>query len=309
MSIYWKPAESVTILRYATLTDLRRAKSRGTISLLRSFLDNLACVVVSPEGKEEEVCHLKHLRADGGRREIDDALEGCALRLAAQHLARCSPDSRDSTRWIYLDENTWWSISGEALIRLGRLLARGDLHVKDPLAAWLEDERLALERVPLGSLNSTVSFRYRAPSELSSKDLPEERQPTSHANPPNDIYAACARAFNTTRDDAKKRLITAMYGGTPSEVRIRSEDSSLAGSLRREDDAKERHVAAMYGEAPSEERPCSEESSPAESLRRFQAAVDLLRGLDAQLSLYVAGGTLCLMSGPSHDEEGRPLII
>ncbi len=29
--------------------------------------------------------------------------------------------------------------------------------------------------------------------------------------------------------------------------------------------------------------------------------------IDPSLSLYVANDTLCLMAGPSHDEQGRPL--
>lgn len=274
MSIYWKTPEPVTLLRYATLADLCRVKSGDTSSLRRIFLDNLACAVVRLQDGTEEVCHLKHLRADKGLREIADALEICALRLATQHLPRCSPDFRDDSRWIYLDETTWWSVSGEAMIRLGRLLARGDLHVKDPIVAWLEDERLALERVPLGSLKATTPFRHNVAAELSPEDLYAKCQPTPtpHTNLPRDIYATCARAFNTTPEDAKERLLAAMYGGTPSEMHSRAEDIS-----------------------------------PTETLRKFQAAVDLLRGLNTQLSLYVAGGTLCLMSGPSHDEGGRPL--
>ena len=43
------------------------------------------------------------------------------------------------------------------------------------------------------------------------------------------------------------------------------------------------------------------------SIRAFNAAVELLRTLDPSLSLYVAGNTLCLMHGPSHDKQGRPL--
>ncbi len=43
------------------------------------------------------------------------------------------------------------------------------------------------------------------------------------------------------------------------------------------------------------------------SVRRFMTAVEMLRGMEPDLSLYVASGTLCLMSGPSHDEQGRPL--
>ena len=41
--------------------------------------------------------------------------------------------------------------------------------------------------------------------------------------------------------------------------------------------------------------------SRASSIKAFRAAVALLRTIDADLSLYVASTTLCLMKGPSHD--------
>lgn len=47
--------------------------------------------------------------------------------------------------------------------------------------------------------------------------------------------------------------------------------------------------------------------SRASSIRAFRQAVELLRSLDPDLSLYVAGSTLCLMEGPSHDDRARPL--
>ena len=46
--------------------------------------------------------------------------------------------------------------------------------------------------------------------------------------------------------------------------------------------------------------------SRASSIKTFRAAVTLLRTIDADLSLYVAGDTLCLMKGPSHDDRGQP---
>ena len=38
----------------------------------------------------------------------------------------------------------------------------------------------------------------------------------------------------------------------------------------------------------------------------FHQAVELLRKLDPEFSLYVANDTLCLMHGPSHDDSGHP---
>lgn len=41
-------------------------------------------------------------------------------------------------------------------------------------------------------------------------------------------------------------------------------------------------------------------------MKAFRAAVNLLRLIDPDLSLYVANDTLCLMRGPSHDDQGHP---
>lgn len=46
--------------------------------------------------------------------------------------------------------------------------------------------------------------------------------------------------------------------------------------------------------------------SRASSIRNFEKAVELLRKIDVGLSLYVASDTLCLMDGPSHDDQGHP---
>lgn len=42
------------------------------------------------------------------------------------------------------------------------------------------------------------------------------------------------------------------------------------------------------------------------SIRAFHQAVELLRKIDPELTLYVANDTLCLMRGPSHDDQGHP---
>ena len=44
--------------------------------------------------------------------------------------------------------------------------------------------------------------------------------------------------------------------------------------------------------------------------KAVREAVDLLRQVskvDKKYSFYLASGTLCLMKGPSHDKDGRPL--
>lgn len=45
--------------------------------------------------------------------------------------------------------------------------------------------------------------------------------------------------------------------------------------------------------------------SRAASIKAFRKAVELLRSIDPDLTLYVASDTLCLMQGPSHDNEGH----
>lgn len=47
--------------------------------------------------------------------------------------------------------------------------------------------------------------------------------------------------------------------------------------------------------------------SRASSILAFEQAVELLRKIDPDLSLYVGGSTLHLMKGPSHDEKAHPL--
>ena len=47
--------------------------------------------------------------------------------------------------------------------------------------------------------------------------------------------------------------------------------------------------------------------SRASSIRAFRQAVELLQQIDPEFSLYVASSTLCLMKGPSHDDNARPL--
>jgi hypothetical protein len=47
--------------------------------------------------------------------------------------------------------------------------------------------------------------------------------------------------------------------------------------------------------------------SRASSIKAFRRAVELLRSIDPDLSIYVASSTMCLMKGPSHDDHARPL--
>lgn len=43
------------------------------------------------------------------------------------------------------------------------------------------------------------------------------------------------------------------------------------------------------------------------AIHHFNRAMDELRKIPRQYHVYVASGTPCLMSGPTHDEVGRPL--
>jgi hypothetical protein len=72
--------------------------------------------------------------------------------------------------------------------------------------------RLVLQR-PDGH-NSTAEVdggRVTAPMLAAAEDLLETLT-TGERPPPEGLYELCAQAFGTTREDAKKRLIAAMYG-------------------------------------------------------------------------------------------------
>lgn len=47
--------------------------------------------------------------------------------------------------------------------------------------------------------------------------------------------------------------------------------------------------------------------SRASSIKAFRKAVELLQSIDPDLSLYVSSDTLCLMAGPTHDQQSQPL--
>lgn len=47
--------------------------------------------------------------------------------------------------------------------------------------------------------------------------------------------------------------------------------------------------------------------SRASSIEAFRRAVELLRTIDSDFSLYVGSDVLHLMRGPSHDDRARPL--
>ncbi len=44
-----------------------------------------------------------------------------------------------------------------------------------------------------------------------------------------------------------------------------------------------------------------------DAILHFERAAAELRKLPHGYDVYVASGTMCLMRGPSHDENGRPL--
>jgi hypothetical protein len=44
-----------------------------------------------------------------------------------------------------------------------------------------------------------------------------------------------------------------------------------------------------------------------DAILHFERAAAELRKLPQGYSVYVGGGTMCLMRGPSHDENARPL--
>lgn len=144
MTIYFRMTEPVKILRYATAVDLANQSPRFSSERQRALLGDLACCVVSSAtvdaSTHEEVCYRYELRGSRGQREIDEALERCAIALAVRHLPGCgsTEESQPSAppRWYYYrpGDNSWPLVSRAAMIRLGELLAR--CPAVDPLPAW-----------------------------------------------------------------------------------------------------------------------------------------------------------------------------
>lgn len=57
------------------------------------------------------------------------------------------------------------------------------------------------------------------------KDLYEESKRVFRTNLPRDLYEACGRAFGTTRDDAKERLLAVLYGTNKKRLDGRKDKS------------------------------------------------------------------------------------
>lgn len=90
---------------------------------------------------------------------------------------------------------------------------------------WKMQPREADESVAGAVLQST-EVRLTDRSAIVTKDIYEECKRVFRTNLPRDLYEACARAFNTSRDDAKERLLTAMYGVKNKPSKALSEESS-----------------------------------------------------------------------------------
>jgi hypothetical protein len=72
--IYGRCGQVVTILRYARLADIERLDKRKPDKQDRQALRYSSYVIVDDGGKER-LYHQCYLRADGGAREIADAIE------------------------------------------------------------------------------------------------------------------------------------------------------------------------------------------------------------------------------------------
>jgi hypothetical protein len=148
MTICLRPAEPVMILRYATASDLLRMDPAPPEVRRTALLDGLACCVVAAEEfpAREEVCYRYALMGSRGQREVDEALEMCAILLAIHGLPSCAVDPVDPARWAYLDEHTgsWRSVTRTSMIRLGEAIARG--RREDPLPAWVAADDTAVVR-------------------------------------------------------------------------------------------------------------------------------------------------------------------
>jgi hypothetical protein len=73
------------------------------------------------------------------------------------------------------------------------------------------DVRAACEWLELAA-NDVKALQSTGRSVAVAKDVYEECKRVFRTNLPRDLYDACGRAFGTTRDDAKERLLAAMYG-------------------------------------------------------------------------------------------------
>jgi hypothetical protein len=74
MAIYGRTGNAVTVVRRAVLEDVKRLDGRKPDKQDREALANDCYIIVKSFGKER-LYHIAYLRADGGAKEIDEAIK------------------------------------------------------------------------------------------------------------------------------------------------------------------------------------------------------------------------------------------
>jgi hypothetical protein len=77
---------------------------------------------------------------------------------------------------------------------------------------WIKGVRIHLSLQQPDSSQSEITSTYVTPVMLEAAEDLLQTLTTGERPPPKGLYELCATAFGTTRDDAKKRLLGAMYG-------------------------------------------------------------------------------------------------
>jgi hypothetical protein len=76
MAIYGRAGQEVTIVRVGTLDDVRKLDGRRPDKQDREAVENGSYVVTrDADSGQERLHHLAFLRADGGSREVTEAIE------------------------------------------------------------------------------------------------------------------------------------------------------------------------------------------------------------------------------------------
>lgn len=91
MTIYGRAGNVVTLKRLAEAGDVRQLEGREPDQRDLDALKNLSYFVVEQDDGTEALHHVAYLRATGGAREIDEAVEDLVLRAIASAPARHPP--------------------------------------------------------------------------------------------------------------------------------------------------------------------------------------------------------------------------
>lgn len=117
---------------------------------------------------------------------------------------------------------------------------------------------------------------------------------TTGKRPPlKGLYDVCARAFNTSRDDAKERILAAMYGMSETKIQAKAESrgsviARLITTRRERNDAYAEVVRWMDAEGFRHDSPKNEEAPGWSRHIRAQVAYGYaIRNLEAWLDAEI----------------------